>query len=89
MAKGKKTGGRQKGTPNKDREDLYAICEQHGVNVFEGLVLLAARAEDDNTKFHRLMEIAPYLYAKRKQVDVGIDPEKSTIRVIIEDYGKK
>jgi len=89
MAKGVKTGGRQKGTLNKDSQDLFAICEKHGINVFEGMVLLAVEAEDPMERFNRLRELAPYLYAKRKDLNVAIDPENNTIKIIVEDYGKK
>lgn len=92
MAKAKgspKTGGRQKGTPNKDVQELFDICAKYDCDPFEGMVILAATESDPDKKFERLKEIAPYLYAKRKQVDVGIDPEKSTIRIIVEEYGKK
>lgn len=42
MAKGRKTGGRQKGTPNKTTETLKEIVERIGIDPFEVLVRLAA-----------------------------------------------
>ncbi len=89
MAKGVKTGGRQKGTLNKDSQDLFAICEKHKVNVFEGMVMLAAAEEDPFIKFERLKELAPYLYSKRRDLSIAIDPEKNVMRVVFEDYTKK
>lgn len=88
MAKGIKTGGRQKGTPNKDTQDLFAICEKHGVSVFESLVMLTAAEEDKDRKFSKLLELAPYLYAKRKDLNVAIDPDANEIRIRVIDYGK-
>ena len=35
MAKGKKTGGRQKGTPNKDRAPVNALAERLGIDPLE------------------------------------------------------
>lgn len=91
MAKAKgspKSGGRQKGTLNKDSQDLFAICEKHGVNVFEAMVMIAIECDDHNERFEKLKEIAPYLYAKRKQLDVGLDPEKNKIEIIIKRWGE-
>jgi hypothetical protein len=60
-----KVGGRKKGTPNKATQELEAICEKHGLNVFEAMVVLASNEDDPDKKFERLKDIAPYLYAKR------------------------
>ncbi len=91
--KGKpKTGGRKAGTPNKDAQDLFAICEKHNVNVFESMVMLAAQshaAGHYEDAFNRFKELAPYLYAKRKDLNVGIDPEKNEIIIRVMDYGAK
>lgn len=38
---GVKTGGRQKGTPNKDTQELKEIAERLGVNPFEVMLLFA------------------------------------------------
>ena len=84
----KKYGGRAAGTPNKSTQDLFAICEKHNVNVFEGMVMLAAQEQDPKEKFERLCKIAPYLYAQRKAVDVTAN-EESGFKIVIEDYRSK
>lgn len=89
MAQGRKTGGRKKGTPNKGTEELFAVCAKYKLDVFEALVKITTETKDHEQKFFRLLELAPYLYAKRKSVEVGIDPEQNTFKLIIEDYTKK
>lgn len=76
MAKGLKTGGRQKGTPNKESQDLFALCKSQGLDVFARMVEITAAEEDNSRQFSQLLELAPYLYAKRKalEVDVDVDP---------------
>lgn len=77
MAKGYKTGGRQKGTPNKETGDLFGLCVSKGLNVFERMVEIAAIESNADKQFSQLLEIAPYLYAKRKALEVSqnVDPE--------------
>ena len=80
--------GRKAGTPNKATQDLFAICEKHGVNVFESMVILAVQAEEPKEKFQRLETIAKYLYPQRKAVEVSAD-ENSGFKIIVEDYRTK
>lgn len=61
--------GRKKGTPNK-KTNLFAICEEVGLNVFKEMVKLASKTIDDDVRFSRLKEIAPYLYAKKKDISL-------------------
>jgi hypothetical protein len=89
MAKGKKTGGRQKGTPNKSTLAARAICEKHGVDLFEASLLLAMNEPDSHIKFEKFVALIPYTHAKLSSIDVGVDPEKNAIKVVIEDYRAK
>jgi len=85
-----KLGGRQKGTPNKDTQALFDICAKHGVNVFEGMVMIAAQDPDPDRKFEKLEKIAQYLYPKRKAIEATLDPEGGGGFVIkIENYSQK
>lgn len=84
---GQKTGGRQKGTPNKDTLALFEICEKHGVDVFEGMVLCATQISDPIEKFDCLAQLAQYLYPKRKSVEIGSGD--NGIKLVIEDFTKK
>lgn len=80
-------GGRAKGVPNKPTQDLMAICEARGLNVFEAMAELACNEKDLDKRFHRLSEMAKYLYPKRKEVEMsgGLEP----IEVILRDYTSK
>lgn len=60
-------GGRPPGCKNK-KTDLFAMCAEKGINVFAELLDAAAAEEDPDKRFHKFKEIAPYLYAKKKEV---------------------
>ena len=77
-------GGRQKGTPNKATQDLFAVCEKHGVDVFEAMVMIAKDETDKTKKFHMFSEIAQYLYPKRKQVEV--ESGENGFEIIVKKY---
>lgn len=64
-----KTGGRQKGTPNK-RTDVLAICEAKGLDVFASMVEIAKSEPDVGIRFSVLKELAQYIAPKRRQVEV-------------------
>ena len=83
-----KAGGRVKGTPNKDTTHLFAICEKHGVDVFEAMVICATQATDIEVKFRFLSDLATYLYPKRKSIEVSADEHKG-FEVVIRDYTSK
>lgn len=85
----KKFGGRQKGTPNKSTQDLFEICKKHNVDVFESMVILAASEKIPDKKFEKMVELAPYLYAKRKAVEVSNDPEGDGFVVRIMEFGQE
>lgn len=86
--KGQKTpgSGRKPGTVNKTTETLREICAKHNVSVFEAMVMIASKEDDDHARFDMLERLLPYLEAKRTSVTHDIDPEKNQIRVIIERY---
>lgn len=83
-----KSGGRKKGSVNKETKTLQEICAKHGVNPFEAMVILAASELDPDKRFDKLDRLLPYLEAKRANVNVGIDPEKNRIEVIIKRWGE-
>ncbi len=70
----------RKGVPNKDKETVAATCERMGLNVAEAMIHLATTTEDENIKCSMLKELASYLYAKMKHVEVsgslGIDTSR-------------
>lgn len=75
MAIGKKTGGRQKGTPNKSTQTLLQKCEALGIDVFQAMLELAKEATDPDKKFAMLRDIAPYIQPKRSHIAHDIDPK--------------
>lgn len=76
MAEGLKTGGRQKGTPNKKTRQLQSLIDGYGHNPVEALVSVAMDANVDpalRTKVN--LELMQYLYPKRKAVELSGDPD--------------
>jgi hypothetical protein len=75
-----KAGGRVKGTPNKDNETVAQTCERMGLNVAEAMIHLAINTEDELIKASMLKELASYLYAKKKAIEVsgslGVDTSR-------------
>lgn len=69
-----KTGGRTKGTPNKDKQELLAMIEAAGCpHPVEGMATVAVRAkESGNIKLEQAayQELAQYVAPKRKAVEV-------------------
>ena len=72
MAYGKKTGGRQKGTPNKDTKALQdRIAERYPG--WDPVEAMAEIAQDDTNdvmiRLAALKEIAQYIHPKRKAIE--------------------
>lgn len=72
MALGRKTGGRQKGTPNKEKAGLLAMLSER----FPGYHPVMAMAEIANdpaveldTRFQAHKEVAQYVEPKRKAIE--------------------
>lgn len=78
---------RKPGVKNK-RRSIEDLCTEHGVDPFLVMVNLLSHS-DDAMKFQSAKELCQYLEAKKKSLDVAIDPEANVIKVIIEDYGTK
>lgn len=85
-----KTGGRQKGTPNKSRADLLEICDRHGFSPFEGLIDLYKRSRDEGIKLSCLKECAKYIYPQVRSMELSgsengaIQPEVDAQHIIDE-----
>lgn len=67
-----KTGGRQKGTPNKRTADLLKRLGN-----YNPLDALLAISQDENTPLDMQVKInldlMPYIYPKRKSIDMNAD----------------
>jgi len=91
MAKPKglpKSGGRQKGTPNKDTVSLFDKCEAAGLDPFTELVKLCTLGEKEELRFQALKEVCQYLYPKRKSLELSNEDSKGFV-VVVKDYPGK
>ena len=50
MAKGRKTGGRGKGTPNKATAEIREHAQQYTIEALEGLAQIARTSDSDAAK---------------------------------------
>lgn len=90
MARGRKTGGREKGTLNRRTHDVMEKLEQLGCDPIEGMARIALQAEaggDMSLAAMMYKELAPYVAPKRKAVEVsqtsdldGYDYEAALVR---------
>jgi len=64
--------GRALGTPNKDKANLLELCDKHGLNVFEAMIMATMTEGNPDKYFHKLSELAQYLYPKRRATDLNI-----------------
>lgn len=73
MAKGKKTGGRTKGTPNKDRASLVEKLEELGCDPITEMAKIAMEKENDiNLRSKMFAEIAQYVCPKLRSTDLKV-----------------
>jgi hypothetical protein len=74
-----KTGGRQKGSPNKATLDVAEKLDALGCDPIEGLAKIAMDGKNTTEIRARcFIELAQYLHPKRKPVDVSIERETVT-----------
>ena len=67
MAKGKKTGGRVAGTPNKSTLEIRELAKKHGPAAIRTAVSLMMSADSDATRLAALKEILDRGYGKVSQ----------------------
>ena len=67
MAKGLKTGGRQKGTPNKNTANSKASASEHGPEAIREILVLAKTAENETTRLAAWRELLDRGYGKPPQ----------------------
>lgn len=76
MANGRKTGGRQKGTPNRQTVDVAAKLDALGCDPITGMATIAMdKTADLDLRAKMYAELAQYIAPKRKALDLsgGID----------------
>lgn len=95
MAKGKKTGGRQKGTPNKQQNPLKSYLREHSLSYFErriqkdldGIMREVSDFELDieslkaEDRVAAEIKMLEYHTPKQKAVDVTIDSINANITI--------
>jgi hypothetical protein len=76
MALGRKTGGRQKGTPNRSVAELERKLRLLGCDPIEGMALIAVNPENNiELRAKMFSELAGYLVPKRKALEHSNDPD--------------
>ena len=73
MARGRKTGGRQKGARNRATEEARAAAEATGILPLEYMLTVMRDATaDDKRRDAMAMAAAPYLHPKLSSVDAKL-----------------
>lgn len=67
MAKGRKTGGRSAGTPNKATAEIKQLAQVHGPRMVEELARLAVRAESEAARVSAIRELLDRAYGRPPQ----------------------
>src|SRR5271166_3847743 len=82
-----KTGGRQRGTPNKRQHELVVKLEELGCDPIAGLAQFAMDSETPRElRVRCYAELAQYVHAKRKAVEHDSEGRQE-LNVIIERVG--
>lgn len=73
-----KTGGRQKGTPNKRSLDVAEKLAALGCDPISGMAMIAMSQENEiSLRARMFIELAQYIHPKRKALDVSTTPTQS------------
>jgi len=84
MALGRKTGGRQKGTPNKRTEEVSERLVELGCDPIEGMALIAMdESNSPELRGRMFAELASYVAAKRRAVEVTSPAEAEPTKEVI------
>jgi hypothetical protein len=67
MAKGQKTGGRKKGTPNKATRELRELAHEYCPAALKELVRIATKGESDSARVAAIKEPFDRAYGKATQ----------------------
>ena len=92
MTKGQKTGGRQKGTPNKRTQNLVELIEaSHGD--FDPVLELINIYKDTKTplelKTSILKDLMPYIYPKRKAIEFEPFETSKPLNIVVKTMQAK
>jgi hypothetical protein len=67
MAKGVKTGGRQKGTPNKLTADIKALAQNYASDAITMLATILTTSENDSARIAAAKELLDRGYGRAQQ----------------------
>ena len=85
MALGRKTGGRQKGVPNKATAEIKAAFQKHGDDLVDGLLALT-KSEDERVRLGAIQAALDRGWGKAVQaVDLGVEVQITAIERRIVD----
>jgi hypothetical protein len=76
-----KTGGRKKGTPNKNNLGVQERLEQKGINCIDEILEIARTTEDEQIRFQCYKELLKYVYPQRKAVEFTQEIELPVINI--------
>lgn len=85
---GTKSGGRVAGQPNRKTQALIDKCDEAGIDIFEEMLRCLQEEREPKERFNMCKEIAQYIYAKRKAVEISSEDDKG-FEIVIRDYTKK
>ncbi len=84
MAKRLKTGGRQKGTPNKATADLKKLAGKHGPAAIKAIRVLAETAENETTRLTAWRELLDRGYGRPAQYNEIAGRDGAPLQLIVE-----
>lgn len=86
MALGEKTGGRQKGTPNRERRELLELLQEKypGYDPVIAMAEIAHTTENETLRFQAHREVAKYTRPRLKTVNVVLESDAANCPVIID-----
>lgn len=82
MAAGIKTGGRQKGTPNKATADIKALAREFTPAAMQRLVKIIEESDSDAAVVSAIKEVFDRGYGKAKQPLIGGDDDDPAMKVV-------
>jgi hypothetical protein len=82
MAAGIKTGGRQKGTPNKATADIKALAREFTPKAMQRLVKIIEESDSDAAVVSAIKEVFDRGYGKAKQPLIGGDDDDPAMKVV-------
>lgn len=75
MAKGLKTGGREKGTLNKFTAEVKSLAQQHGAEAIEVLRKIMQESDNEPARIAAAKELLDRGYGRSKAEDEPIAPQ--------------